>query len=106
MHEAMPSDSISEVQRVSTYLHPVKQLGERDTRLFTVFTVDVSDPDLVTAISGHIIDDVVVCSESVFIEIACTVALFIERTRRNVSRASLTTYEVACLDMQGPIGVP
>lgn len=94
------------VQRVSAYLHPVKQLRKQGTRLCIDFMVDISDLNLVTAISGYVVNRVAIYPVSVLINMAYIMAIFLKRKKRNVLSASLVIYKVAYLNMLAPLVLP
>nr|ASU91360.1 polyketide synthase [Ramalina conduplicans] len=87
----------------STSLHSVERLHKEGSKLLATFKADLSDRHLAEAIGGHVVDGVAICPASVFIDMAYTAVAFLETESRNISRASLATYELTNLSMISPL---
>ena len=87
----------------STSLHSVEQLHKEGSKLLATFKADLSDRRLAEAIGGHVVDGVAICPASVFIDMAYTAVAYLETESRNISRASLATYELTNLSMISPL---
>ena len=87
----------------STSLHSVDQLRKEGSKLLATFKADLSDPHLAEAIGGHVVDGVVICPASIFIDMAYTAVRYLETESRRISRASLATYELTGLSMINPL---
>lgn len=99
--DAMLSASPSRLS--STSLHSVEQLRKKEFKLLATFKADLIDRRLAEVIDGHVVDGVTICPASIFIDMAYTAVAYLETEGRKISRASLTTYELASLSMINPL---
>ncbi|KAG8528338.1 Type I Iterative PKS [Bacidia gigantensis] len=87
----------------STSLSSVDELRQEGSKLHAVFKADLTDRHLAEAIGGHVVDGVAICPASIFIDMAYTAAEYLETTSREISEASLATYELVSLSMTNPL---
>lgn len=106
-----PSSAVSaaapgETRLASTSVHSVGQIRKEQSKLLATFKVDLSDQNLAKAIGGHVVDGVAICPASIFMDMAYTVAAYLEkesRTDASIASGSLATYELADLIMSTPL---
>lgn len=107
---SQPSSALSAAPGVtrlsSTSVHSVEQIRKEESKLLATFKVDLSDQNLAKAIGGHVVDGVAICPASIFMDMAYTVAAYLEKEAQadgSITSTSVATYELADLVMSTPL---